>query len=196
MFPYNHKLGQVIQTDVDGVELDRGFMAHFQVLAADAVALDDDGVLAATALTDAAQEITEDITDPAVPRNISVKGNAADNAGDVVITGTNYADEEITETIALSGTAVVQGNKAFKTVTQVDLPAETHAGTDTVAIGWNNKLGLPVQLTHNTVMFACLDNTRQGTAPTVAVSATAIESNTIKLNTALSGKVVDAYLVI
>lgn len=196
MYPYNNKLGQVIQTNVEGVSLDRGFLAHFLVAATDAVALDSDGILAATALTDAAQEITEGITSPAVPRNVSVKGNASGVAGDVIITGTNYADEEITETIALSGTSVVQGDKAFKTITKVDLPVETHAGTDTVEVGWNNKLGLPVCLPHNTVLAAYLDNAKQGTAPTVATDADNVESNTIKLSSALNGKAVDVYLIV
>lgn len=196
MYPYNHKMGQVIQTNVDGVEADRGFIAHFQVAAAAAAAASATAVLAATALTDEAQAITADITDPAVPRSITVKGNAAGIIGDVVITGTNYADEVITETLALNGATTVEGAKAFKTVTKIDLPVEVHAGTDTVSVGTGTKLGLPWLLSHNTVLAAYLDNAKEGTAPTVTLSATAIESNTIKLNSALNGKVVDAYLIV
>jgi hypothetical protein len=66
----------------------------------------------------------------------------------------------------------------------------------TVTIGFGDKLGLPFKLAHNTVLFAFLDNTKEGTAPTVAVSATDFEGNTIDLNSALAGKVVDAYLVV
>lgn len=196
MYPYNHKMGQRIQTNVPGIAADRGFLAHFQVAAADAAAASATAILAATALTDAAQAITADITDPAVPRSVTVKGNASGITGDVVITGTNAAGEEITETIALNGSTAVEGNKAFATITQVDLPAETHAGTDTVSIGTGTKLGLPWLLSHNTVLAAYLDNAKEGTAPTVTVSATAIESNTIKLNSALAAKVVDAYLIV
>lgn len=195
MYPYK-LMGQKIQSHVDGVSLGRAFLAHFAVVADDAVAQDLVSVLAATAQTDAAQDITENIANPAVPRNLRVKGNAADNAGDVVITGTNYADEEISETFALNGTDAVEGNKAFKTITQITLPAETHAGTDTVSVGVGNKLGLPYKRPHNTVLKAYRNNVLEGTAPTVAFSSTAIESNTVLLNSALNGTDVDVYLMV
>ncbi|MHB9095902.1 MAG: 3-isopropylmalate dehydratase small subunit [Eubacteriales bacterium] len=196
MYPYNYKMGQTIQTNVPGVACDRSFLAHFQVPAADAVAASDTGVHAAIALTAAMQAITTAITNPAVPRNIRIKGNAAGIVGNVVITGTNYAGAVITETIALNGATAVDGAKAFKTVTQIDLPVETHVGTDTVSVGWGDKLGLPYLLAHNTVLETYLDNVKEATAPTVAVSATDIESNTIDLNSALAGTAVDAYLIV
>ena len=195
MYPYNRKRGQTIQTDVDGVAVDRAFPAHIQIPATQAVAASNVGVLAATALTAEAQAIIVGIANPAVPRNIIIKGNAAGIAGNVVITGTNYAGKAITETIALNGATAVLGVKAFATVTKVDLPVETHAGTDTVSVGFGDVLGLPFLLAHNTVRAAYLDNVLEAVAPTVTMSATAIESNTIDLNTALNGKVVDIYLI-
>ena len=100
--------------------------------------------LGATALTAAAggQDIVEGITNPDVPRNVTATGNAAGIVGNVVITGTNWAGEVITDTIALNGANEVAGVKAFVTVTKVHLPPETHAGTDTVSIGRGNCLGL------------------------------------------------------
>lgn len=196
MYPYNFKMGQKIQTDVDGVAMDRGYISHFQVKASDAVGQDLISVLAATALTAEAQSIKEGIKNPAVPRSLRVKGNAAGITGDVVIHGTNYADEVITETVALDGSNTVEGTKAFKTITQIDLPVETNVDTDTVSIGVGNKLGLPYKLTHNTVLTAYRDNVKEGTAPTVTVSPTAIEDNTILLNSALTGTVIDAYLIV
>lgn len=196
MYPINHKMGQKIQSDAPGVAVDRAFIARFQVAAADAVAQDLVSVMAATPLTAATQAITAGLTSPAVPRSVRVKGNAAGITGDVVITGTNYADEEITETIALSGSNTVEGVKAFKTITKVDLPVETNVGTDTVSIGLGNKLGLPYKSAHNTVLAAYRDNAKEVTAPTVATSTTALESNTILLNSALNGTVIDAYLIV
>lgn len=192
MYPYNFNFGQTIQTGVEGVECDRGFIAHFK---ATAVAQDLVSALAATALTAEAQDVTEGITSPDVPRSLRIKGNAAGVAGNVVVTGTNYADEAITETIALDGSTAVEGTKAFKTITQVALPIETHAGTDTVSVGLGNKLGLPYQLAHNTVVATFRGGAREGTAPTVAVS-TSIESNTVLLNSALNGTAVDVYLIV
>jgi hypothetical protein len=185
-----------VKTDIESLELDRGFIAHFQIEAADAVVLSADGILSATALTDAEQSITESITDPGIPRNISIVGNAAEITGDIVVTGTNYANEEITETIALNGVTTVEGAKAFKTVTQIDLPVEVHTDTDTISVGFGNKIGLPYKLSHNTILYAFFDNTKEATAPTVTISSTDIESNTAKLNSALNGKIVDIYLVV
>lgn len=195
LYAINRKY-QRLQTNVKKLFMARSFIAHFQVLAADATASSNTAVHAAITLTSEIQAVITAITNPKVPRSVIIKGNAAGVTGDVVITGTNVADEVITETIALNGATAVEGAKAFKTVTKIDLPVEVHAGTDTVSVGQGNKLGLPFLSSHDTVISAYLDNGREGTAPTVTVSATAIESNTIKLNSALAGKVVDAYLLV
>jgi hypothetical protein len=313
MYPYDHKRGQRIQTNVPGVAVDRAFLAHFQVLAEDAVAADSDGVALIT-LDAEAQTVTTGFNDPAVPRTLSIVSNKANGAGDVKITGLNYADEAITETLALNGTTARKGAKAFKKITKIELPAQTNtpvkqvetatvAGTvttagnaavtvtsklfaepvvvavpveadddanaiatairtalaanasiaahfnvsgedaavvltakvaaandttlniaiadgtgeggsvgvttaatstnttagvapDTVSVGWEDALGLPFLLPHNTVLAAYLDNVLETTAPTVTTSKTAIESNTITLNSSLNGKQVDAYLII
>lgn len=195
-YPFNPTLGQKIQTNVEGVMADAAYMAHFQISAANAVAGSATGVHAAIALASEAKTVSTGFTNPGCPKNITIKGNAAGIIGDVKVYGTNYADEVIDETLALNGATEVLGAKAFKTVTKVDLPAETHAGTDTVSIGFGEKLGLPYLLFHNTVIKSYHDNTLEGTAATVTVSATAIDGNTVDLNTALSGKVVDIYLIV
>jgi len=43
------------------------------------------------------------------------------------------------------------------------------------------------------VVAASLNNVREGTHPTVTVSATALESNTVDLNSALAGTPVKIY---
>lgn len=196
MTPYKHNMGQRIKSDVQFVNLDMGFIAHLNIIAAAAVGQDLVSVLAAKALTAEAQEFIAGITNPAVPRSLRIKGNAVGIAGNVVVTGTNYADEIISETIALNGDVAVEGTKAFKTVTKVELPVQTHEGTDTVSVGLGNKLGLPYELAHNTVLAACRNNVRETTAPTVTVSATELESNTVLLNSALNSTAVDIYLIV
>lgn len=196
MNPYKRNIGQTLNTDAKGVAIDRAFLAHFQVSATNATAGSATGIHAAIALTDAIQTVTTGITQPSVPRNITVKGNASGITGNVTIKGTNYNGDSISEVIALNGSTEVLGTKAFKTVSEIDLPVEVHAGTDTVSVGFGEVLGLPYKLAHNTVLVAYADNTREGTSPTVAVSTSAIESNTFDLNTALSGKVVDVYLIV
>lgn len=310
MYPYNHKMGQKIQTNAN-ISFDRGFLAHFQVSAANAVAASNTGVHAGVILSAGASNLAVNLTSPAVPRALRIKGNVAGIAGDVTITGTNYADETITEAIATNGVAVVEGSKAFKSVASVAFPARTHvpafqqetiavtvgsdkiatlvftvtaagmtnspkavnvpvvaaddtaaevatkiraaltadadvaafftvSGTDAniiitakayaendgtmlmaltsantstvavgasanttagspqdiVSIGWNDKLGLPYMLTHNTVLKSYLNDALEGTAATVTTSTTAIESNTIDLNSALDGHIVDVYLMV
>jgi hypothetical protein len=80
-------------------------------------------------------------------------------------------------------------------VTSITIPAHDGLGA-TTAIGFGEILGLPFKLAHNTHLATYLDNSKEGTAPTVAVSATVLESNTMDLNSALSSKVVDAYFMV
>lgn len=201
MYPYNQKMGQTIQTNAPGVSCDHSFLAHIQVAATDAIAASTTGIHAAIANTGVQQVITTGITNPSVPRNITATagGTALDiGAIQVTVNGTNYADEVITEilpafTVDTAGT--VTGSKAFKTITSITVPAHDGLGA-TTAIGFGEKLGLPYLLAHNTVLATYLDNVKEGTAPTVAVDAAAIENNTMDLNSALTGTVVDAYLIV
>ena len=194
MTPFNYKLDHRIRTDADGVSVRRNFIAHYQVSAANAVAESNTAILAATALTAEAQVITENITNPATPRNVKIVGNEAGITGNVVIKGTNYNGDMITETLALHGTTAVEGAKAFKTVTGIDLPIKTATG-NTVSVGFGNKLGLPYKLQLNTVLKTYVDNTFESTAPTVTVDSSVLENNTFTTTTVLSGKVVDIYLI-
>jgi hypothetical protein len=153
-------------------------------------------VLADTAMANGeTTEVTAGITDPDEPRNLTVTGNDANVAGDVVIEGTNQGGEAITETIVASGTSTVAGNKAFATVTSITLPAYDTADTERIRVGTGAKLGLPVELSRDTVLQAYLDGVREGTRPTVAFSSSALESNTVTLNSALDGSavLVDLY---
>lgn len=201
LFPKNPRAGQKLQSDAPGVTVDRGFVAHLQVSAANATAADTNGILAAVTDTGSQQVITTGITQPSVARNITA--TAGGTAGDikaiqVIIAGTNEAGEEITETLpafTVDTAGSVTGSKAFKTITSITIPAHDGNGA-TTEIGFGEKLGLPHKLSHNTVLFAFLGNTKEGTAPTVAVSASALESNTVDLNSALNGSVVDVYYIV
>ncbi len=155
-----------------------------------------DAILADTAMDDVdATVVAEFAAQPGVPRNLTVTGNDANVAGDVVIEGTDADGVAITETIALAGAATVAGSKAFATVTQVTLPTYAVADTERVRVGTGSKLGLPVRLGRNTVIAAFLDGARETTAPTVAVSADTIAANTVTLNSALNGSdvLIDLY---
>lgn len=201
LFPFNPNVARVQQTDVIGVTVARPSVAHFQVAAASATVADTTGIHAAHTDTGSQVVLTTGITQPSVPRNVTATAGGV--AGDikaiqVIIAGTNYAGDAITETLpafTVNTAGDVVGSKAFKTITSITIPAHDGNGA-TTAIGFGEKLGLPDKLAHNTVLFASLGNTREGTAPTVAVSATALESNTVDLNSALNSTVVDIYYLV
>jgi hypothetical protein len=166
----------------------------FEVSLGSPAAVSATAVHAAVTLGAAAQDVTTAITNPDVPRNVTVKGNASGIAGDVVITGTDANGAALSETIALSGSSEVVGNKAFKTVTNINLPAKTNGSGDTVSIGAGAKVGIGHLLSRNTVIAAYLNGVREGTAPTVVTSSSAISGNTVALSSSLAGTaVVIAY---
>jgi hypothetical protein len=197
-YPHNPNLGQRQQTDVAGVYTTASFLQKFSVAAASATVASTTGILAAVTDNSAQQVITTGFTQPSVPRNVTA--TAGGTAGDikaiqVIVAGTNYADAAITETLTaftVDTAGTVTGAKAFKTITSVTIPAHDGNGA-TTAIGFGEKLGLPDKLANNTVVFAFLGGTKEGTAPTVAVSSSALESNTVDLNSALNSSAVDVY---
>jgi hypothetical protein len=132
---------------------------------------DVDAIHATITQTDAVQTITTGIGTLDYPRTITITGNASGNAGNVVVTGTNFAGATITDTIALSGTSTVQGAKAFKTVTSLSIPVETHAGTDSLTVGFGAKIGFPVIITNASQVIAKSFNDTVD-AGTVTASAT------------------------
>lgn len=124
--PYKHDFGQIITTDAEEVSVDRSFIAHYNIPAADAAAESDDGALAATDLDATGKSIIAGLNNPAVPRNVKVKGNASGINNVVKVYGTNFAGEVISEEITPDGTTAKAGNLAFATITKVDLPEADH----------------------------------------------------------------------
>ena len=156
----------------------------------------DDDILADTAMDqNDPTEVTEFDGQPDVPRNVTIKGNDGNVTGDVVVAGINAGGEAITETIALNGSSVVAGNKAFAQIDEITLPVWDTANTERVRVGLGAKLGIGLKLTRNTVLAAYRAGPREATAPTVAVSGSALESNTAQLNSALNGSdiIIDLY---
>lgn len=200
-YPYNPGLGQEMQTDVEGTTVDRAFIANFSVSAANAIAPSTTGIHAAVTDNGAQQTITTSITNPAVPRNITATagGTAADiKAIQVIINGTDLNDEVISETLPVfteNTAGSVTGSKAFKSVTSVVIPAHDGTGA-TTAIGFGDKYGLPYKRANIPCIAAVLNNVVEGTAPTLTASATVLASNTIDLNSASNGTIINAYIVV
>lgn len=161
---------------------------------------DADVVLAAVTDDGEEQTITAEITDPDVPRAVTATaGGTADDikAIQVTINGTNADGAVITEDLpafTVNTAGIVTGSKAFATVTSVVIPAHDDTGA-TTSVGTSDKLGLGFHLSRNTVVSAYLNGVLESTAPTVATSSTALESNTVDLNSATDGTevLVDFY---
>ncbi len=200
-YPFNPALGQRLQGVLHARMVDMGFIAHLSLSAAEAAAASATGVHAAVTDNGSQQVITTAITNPPYPRNITATadGTAGDVAAiSVTIDGTNDADEVITEILpafTVNTTGIVTGVKCFKTVTSITIPAHDGTGA-TTAIGFGSKIGLPHKLSHNTMWLAFLANVKEGTLPTVTVSASALESNGATLNSSLNGTAVDLYYIV
>ncbi len=202
-YPHNPNMGQELQSDAPAaaVRNDEAFVAHRTWSAAEAATASTTGVHAAVTDNGAQQVVTTGITNPPAPRNVTA--TAGGTAGDikaiqVVVAGTNINDEAITETLpafTVDTAGTVQGNKAFKTVTSITIPAHDGTGA-TTAIGFGDKLGLPDLRDHNTTLFAFLNKVLEGTAPTVVVDSDELEKNTVDLNSALNGSAVDVYYLV
>lgn len=154
-------------------------------------------VMAATAVSNtAATTFTTGFTAPDVPRNLTVtiaNGTAANvAAGNIVVTGTNVEGKVITESFAVTDNtpATITGNKAFKTVTQVDVPQQDGTG-GTVSVDTGSKLGIgmrniasmPIKLLKRT--SAGVESLEDPAAS--AFSTTAVESNTVTTTTTMDG---------
>lgn len=168
-------------------------MQHYAVAPA---AVSATAVHAAVTLTAAAQDVATAITSPDVPRTVTVKGNAAGIAGNVVITGTNIQGATITDTIALNGATEVEGAKAFKTVTNINMPAKTNGSGDTVSVGIAKKIGLPHIVANAALLLVKLFNGSTDSG-TLAVDNDEIEKNLFALNGSPDGaKSVDLYYLV
>lgn len=193
--PYNPFIGQHLKTHAGETTVDRAYIAHYVIPAASATAAGAANVLAATALTTAAQDITTGITQPKTPRVLSITGSASTAVGNVIITGIDAAGTALSETITSTGAATVVGTKAFATVTKITLPALAEPDGETISVGLAEAFGLPYKLPYDTIIKIY----RAGTATTVAsssFSATVLSSNYIVPTLALNATQVDVYLIV
>ena len=193
---YNPFIGQHIKTNA-GDSVDHGFIAHYQISAADAVAAGAATILASTVLVAAPATILPAAmaAQPPTPRVLSITGNAATVAGNVVITGTDANGDAITDTIAANGAATVLGAKAFATVTQIVLPVAVHPA-DEISVGISDRFGIPYMLPHNTVLLILNNAVVTTVAAGSSFSATVLADNFIDPTAALAAAQVDVYLIV
>ena len=190
----------VLASDVYNTALNEMRLAHFRISAEQGVASATDGVHAAiTGSASAVTTVTTAITSPPYPRNLIITpgGTTGDVAAcNITVTGTNIADELITEDFAFlaNATGATTGTKAFKTVTGISIPQQDGAGA-TFTVGFGELLGLPIMLAEKTLVFA-LDDGFIMTAPALTVDADEIEKNIIDINGSLDGSVYDIFIAL
>lgn len=112
---------------------------------------DTDLILNDATATDSPQVITTFLAQPDVPRALQAVGTAGANHA-VTITGTDEYDRPMVETLTLNGTTPVVAQKAFKTVTQVDVAAG--AAGDTFDLGTTDAIGIPFRIDEGKVLAA------------------------------------------
>lgn len=201
-YPFNAGLGQQMQTGVEGVVCDRGFIAHLVWYALEAVAASTTGIHAAVnGASGAAVEVTTGFTQPSCPKNVTATagGTAGDiKATQIIVEGHDIAGAVISETLpafTVDTAGTVTGSKIFADITKYTIPIQDGNGA-TFALGFGEKLGLPFKLAHNTNLASYKGGTKEGTAATVAVDASNFYGNSIDLNSALDGNIVDAYFIV
>ena len=194
--PYDPFIGQHLKTHAGETTVDRAYIAHYVIPAAKATAAGAANVLAATALTTAAQDIITGITQPPTPRVLSITGSASTAVGNVVITGTDAAGEALSETLTSTGEATVVGTKAFATVTKITLPALAGANGETISVGLSHAFGLPYKLPFDTVLKIYNNGTETTVVAGSSFSASSLADNYIKPTAALSGNQIDVYMIV
>jgi len=200
-YPMNPNLGQEMQTGVEGVKCDMGYIAHLQWTAAQALAAVANGIHVAAATSGTlVTTIDTGFTQPVCPKNVTATagGTGGDiKAVQVKVYGLDYAGNAITEDLpafTVDTPGVVTGSKIFASITKYEVPAMDGAGV-TVALGFGEKLGVPFLLPSNTVLLGSKGGTKEATPPTVTADATNLYGNSIDFNSALDGTAMHAWLI-
>ena len=149
----------------------------------------------AGATSAAVATVTTFVAQPDVPRNLVITPGGT--TGDVescviVVAGTSIKNRAISEnfTFLADASTAQTGSKAFKTITSVTFPANSGSGgfAATWSVGYGEKLGVKECMGGaGHIFFSTLNGAKEATAPTMAVSASAVESNTADFNGTMNG---------
>lgn len=200
LFPLNTNRAREAQTDVSGVKTK--LLSPVMYTPGSPVVDDVDWFVVSADMKVGAYTLAHTAPDVGA-RNVTVTqtitNGAEDTNGTIVVVGTDLAGNAITETLTPNGGETVAGTKCFATITSITGAGWVINGADedTVTLGFGALIGLPDKLTDTAqVLSASLNNVKQATAPAVTVSATALESNTVDLASALDGTPVKVYYLV
>lgn len=138
----------------------------------------------------AAATITLGITNPDVPRVLSIGAKASSvdiGTCALVVNGTNINNGTISETLnfANNEAASLVTQNAFKTVTSLVFPANCEDGAfgTTWNIGTGESLGVARCMDNSgDFLFSLLNGSKEATAPSLAVHASQVGKNTVDFN--------------
>lgn len=152
----------------------------------------------------AVKTITSFSHQPDVARNLTITptGTTGDVESCVVtVSGTNIKGSSISEdfTFAADASSAQTGSKAFKTITSISWAASCESGgfAATWIVGVGEKLGLKHCLAQaGDWAWSVVAGSYESTRATVAVNASAVESNTADFNGTMNGSNdFDAYYI-
>lgn len=157
-------------------------------------------VMAATSAATTVVTVTSGLTDPDVPRNLTVTpgGTTADIRDSfVTVNGTNIEGKPISEGFKFADqtASAVTGVKAFRTVTSVVI-GQQGSSSPTFSVGTGNKLGVNHRLfNQNTTVKVYTSSAVYGAltlqnAPTVVSNEQNLENNTVTPATVPNGSLI------
>jgi hypothetical protein len=110
-------------------------------------------------------------------------GGVNDTMGTLLVTGTDYLNAVLTETITPSANSTAVGIKCFKTITSIVGAGWARNGAggseDTIIIGEGDLIQIPCYISAAADIVLAIFDTAIINAPTVTVHATDISKNTI-----------------
>jgi len=168
----------VSDTDCPNSGVENLLMRPVAYEAGQPVVADVNRIVTSTAMIVGAYTVANASAAGGVALNVTVTNTtngAFDTPGTIDIVGTDIDDQVLLETIIPATNSTVQGTQAFKTVVSVTGVGWVTDGTDDdLEVGFGELIGLPDYMVHDRVLFAMLNNVREGTHPTVTSSTTVL----------------------
>lgn len=188
-------------TDVYGLAIDELKVGVLRWTAAQAAALDADGILSEQATSTAVTTVTTFLAQPPQARLITVDpvdavAEHVKASSTATIYGTNIAGHAITDVITFEANATAAGKttKAFATVTKIVFSAMD--GAAKFDVGWDDTLGLPLCLPETPLGIEVFNGALQTTLGTFTVDSDEVEKNTYNPNGTLdASKALNLYLL-
>ena len=149
-------------------------------------AADPAAVHAAITCTGGTLVVSTGITQPDVPRTLSITDTTGDGTnGQVTVSGVLADGSSSSENITITDGGISHGQKAFASVASITLPASC-ASTSTISVGTDDKLGLSNPLHGQNTVYKVNKNATDIAVPTVNTTTSTVDFSTITTSDAFS----------